>query len=152
MAEEESFTPSEPLAMEENFTHWSRFVEVPFGETRTIAVEQDPDSFILGTTVWDSSKTLLKFIEQHANIFQQFTSICELGAGCGGLAGISCAINNKGLSDVVMTDIAPVLPWLKQNVSANLSEKELERVQIKKYIWGKPINDLNGPFGKAHTQ
>jgi predicted RNA methylase len=135
MAEEEALTPSEPLAMEETFTHWSRYVEVSFGAARVVAVEQDPDSFVLGTTVWDSSKTLLKFIEQHEETFRRFTSVCELGAGCGGLAGIACAINNRGLSDVVLTDIGPVLPWLRRNVRANLSDKEAERVRIEQHAW-----------------
>lgn len=138
MAEEESLTASEPLAMEETFTHWSRYVEITFGASsspRVIAVVQDPDSFVLGTTVWDSSKTLLKFIEQHSDTFRKFTSICELGAGCGGLAGIACAINNNGLSDVVMTDIGPVLPWLRRNVRSNLSVKESERVRIEQHAW-----------------
>lgn len=135
MSEEESLTASEPLAMEETFTHWSRYVEIGYGESRVVAVVQDPDSFVLGTTVWDSSKTLLKFVEQHPDTFRKFTSICELGAGCGGLAGIACAINSGGLSDVVMTDIGPVLPWLRRNVRANLSAKESERVRIEQHAW-----------------
>jgi hypothetical protein len=135
MAEEESMTASEPLAMEESFTHWSRYVEIGFGESRVVAVMQDPDSFVLGTTVWDSSKTLLKFIEQHATLFRAFSSICELGAGCGGLAGIACAINSNGLSDVVLTDIGPVLPWLRRNVRSNLTTKESERVRIEQHAW-----------------
>lgn len=135
MAEEEALTPSEPLAMEEAFTHWARLVEVPFGQDRVVAVEQDPDSFVLGTTVWDSSKTLLKFIERRADSFRGFSRVCELGAGCGGLAGIACAINSRGLSDVVMTDIGPVLPWLRKNVRANLTAKEAERVRIEQHAW-----------------
>lgn len=135
MAEEEALTPSEPLAMEETFTHWSRLVEVPFGDERVVSVEQDPDSFVLGTTVWDSSKTLLKFIEQRPEQFQRFSSVCELGAGCGGLAGIAFAINSRGLSDVVMTDVGPVLPWLRRNVRANLTAKESERVRIEQHAW-----------------
>ncbi|KAF1318163.1 Dimethyltransferase, partial [Globisporangium splendens] len=119
--------------MEDSFTHWSRYVEILLGESRVISVVQDPDSFVLGTTVWDSSKTLLKFIEQHAALFQAFSSICELGAGCGGLAGIACAINNNGLSDVVLTDIGPVLPWLRRNVRNNLTAKESERVRIEQH-------------------
>ncbi|DBA00603.1 TPA: hypothetical protein N0F65_007732 [Lagenidium giganteum] len=146
MAEEEVMTPSVPLAMEENFTHWSRFVEVPFGEDRVVSAVQDPDSFVLGTTVWDSSKTLLKYIEQHPTVFQKFSSVCELGAGCGGLAGIACAINNGGLSDLVLTDIGPVIPWLKQNVRSNLTDKEYERVRVEQYAWGTPPTHLDAPF------
>lgn len=135
MSEEMCMVPSVPLAMEETFTHWSRLVEITFGDERVVAVEQDPDSFVLGTTVWDSSKTLLKYVEQHASVFQRYTSICELGAGAGGLAGIAVAINNNGLSDVVMTDIGPVLPWLRKNVRANLTDKEAERVRIEQHAW-----------------
>ncbi|RLN95648.1 hypothetical protein BBJ28_00007430 [Nothophytophthora sp. Chile5] len=129
MAEEEALTPSETLAMEDAFTHWARYVEVPFGDSRVVSVVQDPDSFVLGTTVWDSSKTLLKFVEQRAARFQRFSSICELGAGCGGLAGIASAIATGGLADVVLTDIGPVLPWLRRNVRENLTAKEVQRVR-----------------------
>jgi hypothetical protein len=135
MAEEEALTASEPLALEGSFTHWARCVEVPIGEDRVVSVEQDPDSFVLGTTVWDSSKTLLKFIEQRPERFRRFSSICELGAGCGGLAGIASAIVTGGLADVVLTDIGPVLPWLRRNVRENLTDKELQRVRVEQYAW-----------------
>ncbi|TYZ69143.1 hypothetical protein PybrP1_010478 [[Pythium] brassicae (nom. inval.)] len=146
MSEEESLTASVPLAMEETFTHWSRYVEISFGADRVVAVVQDPDSFVLGTTVWDSSKTLLKFVEQHPERFRRFSSVCELGAGAGGLAGIACAIATGGLADVVLTDIGPVLPWLRRNVRANLSAKESERVRIEQHAWGTPVTNLNAPF------
>lgn len=147
MAEEEAMTESVPLAMEDKFTHWSRYVEVPYGEDgRVIAVKQDPDSFVLGTTVWDSSKTMLKFIEQHPTLFAQYASICELGSGCGALAGIAAAINARGLTDIVLTDIAPVVPWLKENVRTNLSDTEGERVRIEVHNWGTPVAALGGPF------
>ncbi|KAG3151023.1 hypothetical protein PC128_g23045 [Phytophthora cactorum] len=125
MAEEEALTESEPLALESSFTHWARCVEVPIGDDRVVSVEQDPDSFVLGTTVWDSSKTLLKFIEQRPERFQRFSSICELGAGCGGLA---------------------VLPWLRRNVRENLTDKELQRVRVEQHAWGTPVTNLRAPF------
>ncbi|KAG1707943.1 hypothetical protein DVH05_024596 [Phytophthora capsici] len=146
MAEEEALTESEPLALEGTFTHWARCVEVPIGEDRVISAEQDPDSFVLGTTVWDSSKTLLKFIEQHPERFRRFSSICELGAGCGGLAGIASAIITGGLADVVLTDIGPVLPWLRRNVRENLTDKEIQRVRVQQHAWGTPVTNLNVPF------
>ena len=126
---------SEPLAREASFTHWARYVEVPIGESRIVSIEQDPDSFVLGTTVWDSSKTLFKLIERRHEQFRSFTSICELGAGCGGLAGISSAIVTGGLADVVFTDIGPVFPWLRRNVRANLTDKERQRVRVERYAW-----------------
>ncbi|KAG7378988.1 hypothetical protein PHYBOEH_012076 [Phytophthora boehmeriae] len=146
MAEEEALTASETLALEDSFTHWARCVEVPLGEQRVVSVAQDPDSFVLGTTVWDSSKTLLKFIEQHADVFQRFSSICELGAGCGGLAGIASAIVTGGATDVVLTDIGPVLPWLRRNVRENLTDRELQRVRVEQHAWGTPVTNLKAPF------
>ncbi|RLN54414.1 hypothetical protein BBJ28_00007793 [Nothophytophthora sp. Chile5] len=143
---EEALTPSETLAMEDAFTHWARYVEVPFGASRVVSVVQDPDSFVLGTTVWDSSKTLLKFVEQRAARFQRFSSICELGAGCGGLAGIASAIATGGLADVVLTDIGPVLPWLRRNVRENLTAKEVQRVRVEQHAWGTPVTNLRPPF------
>ncbi|KAL7689163.1 putative lysine methyltransferase, S-adenosyl-L-methionine-dependent methyltransferase [Plasmopara halstedii] len=139
-------TSSEPLALESSFTQWARFVEMPIGNDRVVSIEQDPDSFLLGTTVWDSSKTLFKFIEQRPVQFQRYSSICELGAGCGGLAGIASAIVTKGLADVVLTDVGPVLPWLRSNVRTNLTENERQRVRVETYAWGTPVEKLRPPF------
>lgn len=127
-------TPNGETALD-SFTHWARCVEVPLCDGRVVSVAQDPDSPVLGTTVWDSSKTLLKFIEQRSVRFQSFSSICELGAGCGGLAGIASAIVTRGLAHVVLTDIGPVLPWLRRNVRENLTEKELQRLRVEQYAW-----------------
>ena len=125
-----------PLAHEAPFTHWARYVELPIGRaSRVVSVEQDPDSFVLGTTVWDSSKTLFQFIERHPERFEGLMSICELGAGCGGLAGIASTIVTHGLADVVLTDIGPVLPWLRRNVRANLTDQERQRVRVEQYMW-----------------
>ena len=129
-------TDNVAMADEETlFTHWARWVEIIIGESRVVSIEQDPDSCVLGTTVWDSSKTLFKFIEQRPARFQRFMSICELGAGCGGLAGIASAITTRGLADVVLTDIEPVLPGLRRNVRANLTDKELHHVRVEPYEW-----------------
>ncbi|CAI5730181.1 unnamed protein product [Peronospora destructor] len=146
MAEEEALIASEPLEFEASFTHWDRYVEITIGESRVLSVEQDPDSFVLGTTVWDSSKTLFKFIEQRPERFQRFMSICELGAGCGGLAGIASAIATSGLADVVFTEIGPVLPWLRRNVRKNLTDKELQHVRVEQHDWGTPVTNLKAPF------
>ncbi|CAH0486606.1 unnamed protein product [Peronospora farinosa] len=146
MAEEKTLIASEPPTFEALFTHWARCVEITIGGSRVISVEQDPDTFVLGTTVWDSSKTLFKFIETIPERFQRFMSICELGAGCGGLAGIASAIVTSGVADVVLTDIGPVLPWLRRNVRENLTDKELQHVRVKQHAWGTPVTNLKAPF------
>ncbi|CAI5722545.1 unnamed protein product [Hyaloperonospora brassicae] len=137
----------ELLAHEAPFTHWARYVELRIGRaSRVVAVEQDPDSFVLGATVWDSSKTLFQFIERHPERFEGLMSICELGAGCGGLAGIASAIVTHGLADVVLTDVGPVLPWLRRNVRANLTDRERQRVRVEQCVWGTPVTRLKAPF------
>ncbi len=76
--------------------------------------------------------------------------MCELGAGCG-LAGIAFA---KLGYHVMLTDIGPVLTWLRENVEANLSAAERNnRVYVEEYYWGTLFDHrleekLKPPFGR----
>ncbi|KAA8544130.1 hypothetical protein F0562_022142 [Nyssa sinensis] len=73
---------------------------------------QDPNSKHLGTTVWDASMVLVKFLEKNCRKGRFCPSklkgkrVIELGAGCGvagfGMAMLGC--------DVVSTDQTEVLP------------------------------------------
>lgn len=36
---------------------------------------------------------------------------------------------------MVLTDIGPVLPWLRRNVRENLTDKELQRVRVEQHAW-----------------
>ncbi|OQR93241.1 dimethyladenosine transferase [Achlya hypogyna] len=130
-------------------THWADAIRFVFcGEPITLV--QDPKSSVLGSTVWDSSKVFMKFIEkqregrfalsvaQHKRKKERI-SVVELGAGCG-LAGISFA---KLGYDVVLTDVGPVLQWLQTNVETNFTEAESEgRVFVREYSWGTPCDGI----------
>ncbi|ETV92218.1 hypothetical protein H310_13450 [Aphanomyces invadans] len=151
--------------MEENalgFTHWAGEVSYTFcGEVITLV--QDPSSHVLGSTVWDSAKCVIKYIECNRERFaamlqrsrpsrkakkahaastceSKVVAVCELGAGLG-LAGIALAKLGFG---VVLTDVAPVMPWLRANVRANCTPAQLEtHVFVLEYGWGTPTSSLD---------
>ncbi|KAF1775299.1 S-adenosyl-L-methionine-dependent methyltransferase [Phytophthora cactorum] len=127
MAEEEALTESEPLALESSFTHWARCVEVPIGDDRVVSVEQDPDSFVLGTTVWDSSKTLLKFMSNDPS-----------GSSASRPSASSCNYYWRTGRCGAYGHWA-VLPWLRRNVRENLTDKELQRVRVLMMFYGLSI-------------
>jgi predicted nicotinamide N-methyase len=83
---------------------------------------QDPNSEHLGTTVWDASIVLAKMFErgQRKGEFSRAklakARALELGAGMG-LGGIALALMGV---DVVITDVADVLPLLRRNCDINL--------------------------------
>ncbi|KAI3523383.1 hypothetical protein L1887_01455 [Cichorium endivia] len=84
---------------------------------------QDPNSKHLGTTVWDASMVLVKYLEKNCRKGRFCPSklkgkrVIELGAGCG-VAGFGMALLG---CDVVSTDEVEVLPLLMRNVERNTS-------------------------------
>jgi predicted nicotinamide N-methyase len=93
----------------------------------TLRLAQDPNSEHLGTTVWDASIVLAKYLERgmrKGELSRPKVSGkrgLELGAGMG-LAGLSLALLG---ADVTLTDVAEVLPLLQANYERNLSPAAL---------------------------
>jgi predicted nicotinamide N-methyase len=116
-----------------------------------ICLSQDPNSHNLGTTVWDASIVLAKYLEKNAKkgIFSKSRvankKAIELGAGISGLGGMCLALMG---ANVVMTDItSKVLDLLTQNVEHNLSPASLRmnsgisdcgQTDIQELDWAKP--------------
>ncbi|RAL46062.1 unnamed protein product [Cuscuta campestris] len=84
---------------------------------------QDPNSKHLGTTIWDASMVLVKFLEKNSRKGRFCPSklkgkrVIELGAGCG-VAGFGMALLG---CDVLSTDQSEVLPLLMRNAERNTS-------------------------------
>ncbi len=62
--------------------------------------------------------------------------VVELGAGCGGLAGLAFAM--LGPAEVLLTDVPAVLPLLRRNAELNLSPASLNGVRwtAALIVWG----------------
>ncbi|XP_027157072.1 EEF1A lysine methyltransferase 3-like [Coffea eugenioides] len=95
-----------------------------------LSFHQDNGSMHVGTSVWSCSLVLVKFAERwhpstaaagNNNPYADLLNFTgkrgiELGAGCGvGSMGLFLL----GLNDIVVTDIAPVMPALKHNLKRN---------------------------------
>lgn len=122
---------------------------------------QDPNSHNLGTTVWDASIVLAKYLEKNAKkgafskAHVQNKRAIELGAGISGLAGMCLALMG---ANVVMTDItSKVLDLLTQNVEYNLSPASLRlnsgisecgETDVQELDWANPdhIARFNPPI------
>jgi predicted nicotinamide N-methyase len=105
----------------------SPVIELPVTGT-VLSFEQDNGSMHVGTSVWPCSLVLVKFVERwltstppdspnpysHLLDFSNKRSV-ELGSGCGP-AGIGLTLLGF---DILLTDIAPVMPALKRNIKRN---------------------------------
>ncbi|KAM3399051.1 protein N-lysine methyltransferase METTL21A [Capsicum galapagoense] len=119
---------------------------------------QDPNSKHLGTTVWDASMVLVKFLERNCRKGRFSPSklrgkrVVELGAGCG-VAGFGMALLG---CDVVSTDQTEVLPLLLRNVERNTSRimqtisdpDSFGSIQAAELDWGNEthIKAVGPPF------
>ncbi|KAF5732582.1 protein N-lysine methyltransferase METTL21A [Tripterygium wilfordii] len=133
----------------------SPVIELPINGA-VLSLQQDNGSMHVGTSVWPCSLVLAKFAERWANKndssnpysrlldFSTRRRAVELGTGCG-VAGM--AFHLLGLTDLVLTDIAPVMPALKHNLKRN---KQTLGKNLKSAIlyWNNQdqIKALNPPF------
>ncbi|KAL8461185.1 hypothetical protein ACS0TY_031813 [Phlomoides rotata] len=134
----------------------SPVIELSVHDSR-LSIQQDNGTMHVGTSVWPCSLVLVKFAERwhplkcaavdnpYADLLN-FTNKrgVELGAGCGAAA---MGLYLLGLHDVVVTDIAPVMPALKHNLKRNKPalKKNLKTAQL---YWANDdqINSLKPPF------
>ncbi|XP_062150506.1 uncharacterized protein LOC133859199 [Alnus glutinosa] len=144
----------------------SPVIELPVRNS-LLSIQQDNGSLHVGTSVWPCSLVLVKFADRWAppaptptpapggssssnnNPYSDLLDFrgkraVELGAGCGA-AGMGFHL--LGLTDLVLTDIAPVMPALKRNLKRN---KPVLAKTLKHSIlyWNNPdqIKSLNPPF------
>ncbi|KAK9830946.1 hypothetical protein WJX81_000881 [Elliptochloris bilobata] len=141
-------------------THFSTVVNVTLLGTE-LRLSQDPKSLHLGTTVWDASIVLAKWLERNARKGElsreklRGKAVLELGAGMG-LAGFACALLG---ARVMLTDTAAVLPLLARNYEANLSPAALRSsgselagavgpVEVRELDWFQPeqVAAAGGPY------
>ncbi|XP_073026014.1 uncharacterized protein [Primulina eburnea] len=135
----------------------SPVIELSVNDTR-LSFQQDNGSMHVGTSVWPCSLVLVKFAERwltcavgdtcpnpYASLLN-FTGKrgVELGTGCGVAA---MGLYLLGLHDIVLTDIAPVMPALKRNLKRNkpMLKKSLKTAQL---YWEneEQMKSLKPPF------
>ncbi|CAN6445133.1 unnamed protein product [Victoria cruziana] len=158
-----------------------RFADWPVVEIRVrghlLTFLQDNGSMHVGTSVWPCSLVLVKFLDRWlpaeaegstaataaataavTTLTNPYVPIfdfrnkrgIELGAGCG-VAGMGLSL--LGL-DIVLTDIAPVMPALKRNVKRNLhsssasSRPTAGKLKVAQLYWNNraQIQALKPPF------
>ncbi|KAL5998835.1 hypothetical protein ACLOJK_009783 [Asimina triloba] len=138
------------------FKDWP-VIELEVGNAR-LSFEQDNGSMHVGTSVWSCSLVLAKFVDRwiptspappnpnpyaHLLQFPNKRGI-ELGAGCG---PTGMALSLLGLTDILLTDIAPVMPALKRNLKRNkpLFSKPPKTAQL---YWNnhKQLEAMKPPF------
>lgn len=140
-----------------------KFTDSPVIELRVrdslLSIQQDNGSFHVGTSVWPCSLVLVKFAERwvqpdpnpssDSNPYSRILDFrgkraVELGAGCG-VAGMGLYL--LGLTDLVITDISPVMPALKHNLKRN---KPVLGKTLKHSVlyWNRPeqISALHPPY------
>lgn len=136
----------------------SPVIELPVGDA-VLSLQQDNGSMHVGTSVWPCSLVLVKFADRwspqttttnpNPNPYSSLLDFrskraVELGAGCG-VAGMGLFL--LGLTEIVLTDISPVMPALKRNLKVN---KPVLRKNLKHSVlyWNNKdqIQALNPPF------
>ncbi|XP_044466890.1 protein-lysine methyltransferase METTL21E [Mangifera indica] len=139
----------------------SPVIELPVRDA-LLSIQQDNGSMHVGTSVWPCSLVLAKFVERwappqptiqpseknpYSGLLDFRTSrrrAIELGTGCGA-AGMAFYL--LGLTDIVLTDISPVMPALKHNLKRN---KPVLKKALKTSVlyWNNQdqIKALNPPF------
>lgn len=140
----------------------SPVIELQVGNS-TLSLQQDNGSMHVGTSVWPCSLVLVKFADRwcplpspnppnpnpNPNPYSDLLDFrgkkgIELGTGCGP-AGMGLYL--LGLTDIILTDIAPVMPALKRNLKKNkpVLNKSLKTAQL---YWANAaqMNALSLPF------
>ena len=84
--------------------------------SRFLLFAQDPASDNLGTTIWDASVILVRYMEGNPHLYSrrklQGKRVLELGAGCG-LAGMYFALQGAHVTftDLVRVSSSPSTPF-----------------------------------------
>ena len=129
-------------------THLETTVAVDLPTTGvTLRLSQDPNSGNLGLTVWDASIVLAAWADRNSRKGELCRArvagkrVVDLGSGAG-VAGLALALLG---ADVLLTDVAPVLPLLRTNADVNLGPAALRslpggsgsagKVTVLEYDW-----------------
>ncbi|KAL3140651.1 hypothetical protein ABBQ32_005217 [Trebouxia sp. C0010 RCD-2024] len=125
-------------------THHSTQVDVElFGNT--LHLLQNPNTNHLGTTVWDSSIVLAKFLEKNAKKGDfarhrlKGKRAVELGSGMG-LGGFAFALLG---CDTTVTDTAEVVSLLQRNYENNLSPAALRGQEVSSMVGHVTVQELD---------
>ena len=91
------------------------------------------DELGTGTTVWRAAVSLARLLTSSFSHLVEGKRVLELGSGTG-LAGL--AAGAAGASSLLLTDLPPVLPLLRSNVSRNSFIQTTTPVVVSSFEWG----------------
>jgi predicted nicotinamide N-methyase len=106
-------------------------LEIRLKQRFTVTPGSCPSDDLTGTRVWPTARSLLeKFLRSHL-LCHEKRRILELGSGCG-LLGMALAATGK---EVVLTDYAGNIKWLRQNLELNTNILG-NRATSAELLWG----------------
>jgi predicted nicotinamide N-methyase len=85
------------------------------GQTLKFAQRHIADVHDLGNAIWEGAVQLCRWLEERPALVRE-KRVLELGAGCGACGLVAGCL---GASEVLLTDMANILPLLESNVAAN---------------------------------
>eukprot|EP01006_Ploeotia_vitrea_P057205 TRINITY_DN68160_c2_g1_i1.p1 TRINITY_DN68160_c2_g1~~TRINITY_DN68160_c2_g1_i1.p1 ORF type:complete len:253 (-),score=21.65 TRINITY_DN68160_c2_g1_i1:402-1160(-) len=109
--------------------------------------ETDATNDYTGQVVWNGCEFLCQYLIKHKELVHNRT-VVELGAGTG-LVSCVAALCCEAASVMVTDGNETTLDLLRQNVDSCITEhatpSSLDRVHIKKYLWGDAVEDWCPP-------
>ncbi|KAJ6667408.1 hypothetical protein lerEdw1_016529 [Lerista edwardsae] len=101
-----------------------------------ITIQESIETF--GAVVWPGALALCQYLESdQEEINLKGKKVIEIGAGTG-LVSIVASILG---ASVTATDLPEVLENLAFNVSRNIHDKNIQKPEVRKLVWGENLNE-----------
>ncbi|KAJ7834095.1 putative methyltransferase-domain-containing protein [Mycena leptocephala] len=138
----DSMFPEEPRppTPEATVAVYDRDDDIASTDWREIKIKLVGSHPLWGHHLWNAARAFASYLDHTQELYRD-RFVLELGAG-GGLPGLVAAKN--GARHVQLTDYpdAELVTNLEYNVAQNLPVALRDRVSVKGYVWGNPVEPL----------